>query len=48
MNNVHSIFKVALAPVAPPQQPGLKPFSVSIRINGMRIEANSMHLLKAA
>ena len=42
MNNVHPIFKALLAPVAPRQQPSLKPFCVSIRFNGQTRELNTL------
>lgn len=42
MNNVHPLFKTALAPIAPSLQPGLKPFCVSIRFNGENRELNTL------
>lgn len=44
MNNVHPIFKAALASVAPRQRqkPSLKPFCVSIHFNGEDHELNTV------
>jgi len=42
MNNVHPLFKTALASITPRKQPGLKPFCVSIRFNGQTHELNTV------
>lgn len=42
MNNIHPIFKAALAPVAPRPQSDLNPFSVSIRFNGQTHQLNTV------
>jgi len=40
MNNVHSIFKPVIAHIAPPIAPTLRPFEVSITIDGETHELN--------